>query len=115
MTFDNMKAQRVARLGWFSYFHVELHTHQDIRVYLVAKMNALNLELDFEICLQYVWCRSLDNRAITKALIFDVDAKQWNRALAFFVNFNFNQHYKSVRFIPLRQRKNMEKHVMGNF
>ena len=84
----------MARLEWFSNFHVELHNHQDIRAYLVAKMKAVNLELDFEICLQYVWCGSLDNRAITKALIFDVDTKQWNRAIAFFANFTFNQNYK---------------------
>ena len=110
-----MKAKRVARLGWFANFHAELHNHQDMRTYLFKKMMEAGVELDSEIFLQYVWCGPPTNRAITKALIFDVDSKQWNRGLAFFKNLRFDQNYSLVQFLPLMQQHHMEKHVLACF
>ena len=54
VTFDNMKAKRVARLGWFEKCHANLHGHQDMRQYLHSKLIAENVSLDYEISTQYV-------------------------------------------------------------
>ena len=81
----------------------------------IQKMTEAGVELDFEIFLQYVWCGPPTNRAITKALIFDVDSKQWNRGLAFFKNLRFDPNYSSVQFLPLMQQCHMEKHVLVCF
>ena len=55
------------------------------------------------------------NREITKALMFDVDSKQWNQALDFLSNLKFDQNYKEVLSIPLMQQRSMEKYVMASF
>ena len=73
------------------------------------------MELDFEIFLQYVWCGLPNNRAITKALIFDVDVQQWNQALNFFRDHKFDQNYAFVSFLALMQHKNIEEDVLAFF
>ena len=73
------------------------------------------MELDFEIFLQYVWCGPPNNRAITKALIFDVDVQQWNQALNFFQDHKFDQNYASVSFLALMLHKNIEEDVLASF
>ena len=54
MTFDKIKAKRVARFGWFKN-HSELHGHQDMRQYLDGKRVRANVALEYEIFTWYVW------------------------------------------------------------
>ena len=74
-----------------------------------------NVELDFEIFIQHVWCGPPRMRVITKALIFDVNAAQWDQALLFLSNLKFGQNYERVLFIHLMQKKNIQQNVFPSF
>ena len=103
MTFDNIEAKLVARLGWFERFHNELHGHQDFRQYIDSKLMRDNVTLDYEIFTQYVWNGPPAMRNIINALILDIDTQQWDKAINFMLNLAFDQRYSKVIFWPLIQ------------
>ena len=47
--FDEIKAQRVARLGWFENFHLDLHNPREFKDYLMRKLIDMGQNINFDV------------------------------------------------------------------
>ena len=45
VTFDEIEARRVSRLGWLQHFHMDLHNPRELKKYLDEKLLLLGHEL----------------------------------------------------------------------
>ena len=66
------KHKKVIQLGWFQFFHRELHNIDEFATYLQHRFNEMNAKLKFETYVQQLWVKN-EYDAMIHAQIIDVD------------------------------------------
>ena len=96
---DQLKARRVARLGWFENWHFEIQHSNNLKTYLSEEMEKEGISFEHEVFLQQVWS-SGTQRATTTSLVLDVDVQAIDTATNFLLNHEFKVHFRMIKFQP---------------
>ena len=62
LSFDFIKALRVARIGWFENLHLDIHNPRDFKDYIIRKLLDIEHALNFDIFKQKLLSNARTNR-----------------------------------------------------
>ena len=112
VTFDDIQARRVSRLGWFQHFHLDLHNPREFKKYLDDKLQSMGHSLKYDLFKQKVVSNARTNKEISRALILDVDVLQRKIATDLLLAIQFDGKYSKVRFHPFVKTRQFPEHTL---
>ena len=77
--FDTIKAKRVAPIGWFSEYIVDLHNQHEFREEMERLICASGAEFSFTMYPRNVWENNGGERIKTRGLVMEVDSQRSNK------------------------------------
>ena len=94
-----MKSKEVVCLGWFEWFHIELHSIEYFKIYLRETFQQIGHTLEFDVYVQQVHIGSR-NKTIPHALTFVVNTEQHNLGSNLVEDLIFDKIYNRLNFHP---------------